>query len=60
MYSIEFENMKRVLTLRTQYLIVNKTLHDYQIKIINQFNKEQFEIKMIKAGSFLPLPETYN
>lgn len=59
-YSIEFENMKRVLTLRTQYLLVNKTLHDYQIKIINQFNKEQFEIKMLKAGNFLPLPETYN
>ena len=40
--------------------MVNKTLHDYQIKIINQFNKEQFEIKMLKAGNSLPLPETYN
>lgn len=34
-YSVEFENMKRVLTLRTQYLMVNKTLHDYSIRIIN-------------------------
>lgn len=59
-YSIEFENMKRVLTLRTQYLMVNKTLHDYQIKVINQLNKEQFEIKMLKSGASLPLPETYN
>ena len=39
-YSIEFENMKRVLTLRTQYLMFNKTLHDYQIKLISLVNSE--------------------
>ena len=59
-YSVEFEKMKRVLTLRTQYLMVNNTLHDYDIKIISLFNKEQFEMKMLKAGQSLPIPECYN
>lgn len=59
-YSIEFENMKRVLTLRTQYLMVNKTLHDYQIKIISVINESQVELKTLKAGQSLPIPESYN
>ena len=39
-YSIEFENMKRVLTVRTQYLMINKTLHNYAIKITSLLNED--------------------
>ena len=39
-YSIEFENMKRVLTIRTQYLMFNKTLHDYHVHIVSLLNSD--------------------
>lgn len=61
-FAIEYEskNLKRVLTLRTQFLLRNKTLFDYQIKIISLFDKQNSEIKELKVGECLPIPETYN
>ena len=40
-YAIEYENknLKRVLTLRTQFLLTNKTLFDYKIKVVSLFDK---------------------
>ena len=59
-YQIEFENMKRILTIRTQYLMINRTLHDYSIKIINLLNRDLREDRLLKAGDSFPIPESYN
>ena len=32
-YGVSFINMKKVLTIRTQYLFVNKTLFNYEIHV---------------------------
>lgn len=50
MYSIEFANMKRILTLRTQYLLVNQTMFDYDVKIISGFDRSNFEVKVLTTG----------
>ena len=49
-YSIEFANMKRILTLRTQYLLVNQTMFDYDVKIISGFDRNNFEVKVLSSG----------
>ena len=59
-YAVEFKNLKRVLTLRTQYLLQNKTLFDYQIKVVSLFDKKTSSIRQLKAGGCLPIPECYN
>ena len=56
-YTVSFKNLKRVLTLRTQYLLENRTLFDYQIRIDSP---EKCEEKVLRAGGLLPLPESYN
>jgi hypothetical protein len=62
LYGISFRNLKRVLTIRTQYLIKNETLLDYSVKILNVFEKDRTnsEEKILKSGCSLPLPESYN
>jgi hypothetical protein len=62
LYGVSFRNLKRVLTIRTQYLIKNETLLDYSVKILNVFEKDRTnsEEKILKSGCSLPLPESYN
>ena len=61
-YAIEYENknLKRVLTLRTQFLLTNRTLYDYKIKVVSLFDKQSANFKDLKAGGCLPIPESYN
>ena len=60
-YGVTFEkSLKRVLTLRTQYLLQNATLLDYDVRITSSFNKDQFEVRQLRAGGLMPLPESYN
>lgn len=62
LYGISFKNLKRVLTIRTQYLLRNETLLDYAVKIVNVFEKDRAnaEERLLKSGCSLPLPESYN
>lgn len=62
LYGISFVNLKRVLTLRTQYLLKNDTLLDYHVRIVSFFDKEKTkpENLLLKSGESLPLPESYN
>lgn len=65
LYGVSFKNLKRVLTLRTQYLLRNDTLLDYHVRIMSCIDKERTEkvnLKQIilKSGCELPLPESYN
>ena len=46
--------------MRTQYLLQNKTLFDYQVKIVSCFDKNSASVKHLKAGGCLPIPESYN
>jgi len=52
LYGVSLKNLKRVLTLRTQYLLRNDTLLDYHVKIINLFEKDKTsaEMKLLKSG----------
>lgn len=34
-YSVSFKNFKRVLTLRTEYLLENRTSHTYHLQLVN-------------------------
>jgi len=59
-YGVTFQNLKRVLTIRTQYLLKNLTDSDYQLKVISWFDKENgCENKELKAGDCIPIPESY-
>lgn len=52
LFGVSLKNLKRVLTLRTQYLLRNDTLLDYHVKIINLFEKDKTsaEMKLLKSG----------
>lgn len=62
LYGVSFTNLKRVLTIRTQYLLRNDTLLDYDVKIVSLLEKDrsQAEQKVLKSGGYLPLPESFN
>jgi hypothetical protein len=62
LYGVSFSNLKRVLTLRTQFIMRNDTLKDYEVKITSIYDKEKSktDLKLLKSGASLPLPEHYN
>jgi hypothetical protein len=41
LYGVSFTNLKRVLTIRTQYLLRNDTLLDYDVKIVSLLEKDR-------------------
>jgi hypothetical protein len=59
-YGVTFQNLKRVLTLRTQFLLQNSTAFDYSIKIQSKFEPSQVETMILHSGRAMPLPESYN
>ena len=60
LYTVSFKHLKRVLTIRTQYLIHNQTLENYNVRIVSLFEKQCLSDKTLKSGDYLPVPESYN
>jgi hypothetical protein len=56
-YGVSQVNMKKVLTVRTQYLFVNQTFYSYEVHI--RFPKSSI-IKSLAPGDRLPIPDSYN
>ena len=60
MYEVSFKELKRVLTVRTLYVLQNSTSQSYSIKIANKFDKNVSKVVRLDAGQMIPLPESYN
>lgn len=56
-YGVQLLNMKKILTLRTEFLMVNNTLLVYEVHI--RFPNKS-EIKRVEQGGCLPFPQAYN
>lgn len=51
-YGVRLQDFKKVLTVRTQFLLVNKTAHDYLV----HFRLAQVSlVKLLESGDSLPL-----
>ena len=59
-YEVSFKELKRVLTVRTLYVLQNSTSQSYSIKIANKFDKNVSKVVRLDAGQMIPLPESYN
>ncbi len=49
--------MKKILTVRSQFLLVNQTFYSYEIHI--RFKNSSL-VKTLQPGDKFPLPESYN
>ena len=56
-YGVTFANMKKVLTIRTQYLFVNQTFFSYELHI--RFPNSSL-LKTLHPGDRMPIPDLYN
>ena len=56
-YGVTQVNMKKVLTLRTQFLFVNQTFFKYEVHI--RFPNSSI-VKSLDPGDSLPIPDTLN
>eukprot|EP00347_Sterkiella_histriomuscorum_P000566 403375355 len=56
-YGVTQVNMKKVLTIRTQYLFVNQTFFNYEIHI--RFSNSSIT-RSLAPGDRLPIPDTIN
>ena len=56
-YGVQQVNMKKVLTVRTQYLFVNQTFFTYEIHV--RFKNSSFT-KTLLSGQSMPIPDSYN
>ena len=54
-YGVNLVNMKKILTIRTLYLFVNKTLFNYDIHIRYQNSSV---VKTLQPGDTFPMPES--
>mmetsp|Transcript_23179 Transcript_23179/g.22662 ORF Transcript_23179/g.22662 Transcript_23179/m.22662 type:complete len:160 (-) Transcript_23179:1764-2243(-) len=54
-YGVQFLHMKKILTLRTPYLFVNKTLFSYDIHVRNRHHST---FTRLEPGDTLPLPQS--
>ena len=56
-YGVQLINMKKILTIRCQYLILNQTLFEYEIHI--RYPNSSF-LKTVRPGESFPLPKAYD
>jgi hypothetical protein len=50
-------NMKKILTIRTQYLFVNQTLFNYEVHIRFKHNSL---LRKLAPGESMPIPGTFD
>jgi hypothetical protein len=51
--------MRKILTIRTPYVLYNHTMMDYRVKIIDSRSKEEIDNFILKAEKRSPLNSDY-
>ena len=54
-FGIKFQNMKKILLIRSPYTITNMTDTEYQLKILDDLGKKVIELIEFKPGQCYPI-----
>ena len=59
-YGVQLVHMRKVLTVRTPFVFVNKTVFDYKIEMIEEVKESHIpSSNILKNGEKLPIPFEY-